>query len=324
MKPALYFLALAVALAGVAPAQTAAAPQEQRPTQPAPPAQQQASPAPSAPPAPAGPKLPQARTQEEFQAFQDVLNPPTDATETNCTTTDNDTRCTTRPAPDIARAEAKAAEFETRFPDSELKGMLYEQMMLRAQTGNPDKAVEFGRKAIKFGPDRALAPIITATALVESTRETDLDRDEKLAEAMKHAQDGLGKIDSTALPSTVTPEQATAIRDQLRFLAHNALGMAEYTKKNYPAAEKHLKASLQYAAARPDAVAYFRLALAQDQQGKYAEALQSAEKAVELANPQDPARASIVAERDRLKKLTGQAGATPAPAKPAAPAPPKQ
>ncbi len=267
----------------------------QPPAQTMPGAQQQPPPA-QQPPAP--PRQPQAKSPEEYQAFMAVLN-----------------------TPDLTAADVAAREFEAKFPQSELRGMLYEQLMLKSQeSNNADRAVDFGRRAIQLSPNSALALITTATYLAERTRDTDIDKDEKLADAMKFAERGLANVDTMALPPHLPAEQVTAVKNQLRTMGHNSLGAAEFTKKNHAAAEKHFKEAIKYLGDRPDPITFFRLALALDKQDKYAEALQAAERSVQLAEPQDPATPAMVAERDRLKKLAGAPAAsttpTPPPQKP--------
>lgn len=256
-------------------------PQQQQQQQP-PSAQQQQPPATQQP---AQPRQPQAKSQEEYQAFMAVLNNP-----------------------DLTAADVGAREFEAKFPQSELKSMLYEQLMLKSQeSNNADKAVDFGRRAIEANPNSALALITTATYLAERTRETDIDKDEKLADAMKFSERGLANVDTMALPPNLPAEQVTAVKNQLRAMGHNSMGAAEFTRANNAAAEKHFKEAIKFLGDRPDSITFFRLALALDKQNKYAEALQAAERSVQLANPQDPATPAMVAERDRLKKLAGGA-----------------
>src|SRR5579862_5664610 len=108
---------------------------------------------------------PQAKTQPEFDAYQKaiVLNDP-------------------------AAMEAAATDFATKFPDSELRKPLYLTNMRLYQSSNPDKTVEIGRKVLAIDPDDPEALVTVASVLAERTRDTDLDKDQRLDEAMKMAQ----------------------------------------------------------------------------------------------------------------------------------------
>lgn len=284
-------VAMAAAQAGTTPAQPATAqpkpsPAAQTGTTAVPPAT-----TPRKPP-------PAAKTPEEGAAYQAIASNS-----------------------DLTAAEAAAKEFESKFPQSELRSVVYSVLMTRyQQANNGEKAVEMGRKVLQFNPDHTIALVMTATVLAERTRDTDLDRDARYAEAMKDAQHALDTIDTgLVLRADVTDEQWKSAKAILSSMAESAMGMVELKRKNPAQAEKHYRAAVELDAARPDAVIFLRLALALDQQNKYAEALAAANRAVELS----AATGGTVAdwakqEQSRLSALTGQKPPAPAPA----PAPP--
>lgn len=321
MKRAFILAVALVAAAVIAAAQTA--PAAQQPPTPAPkqtaPGQAAPAPAPTqitpgqAAPAPATPApgrtQPQAQTQAEFQAYQAAAAKTTPA--------------------DV---EAAASAFATQFPTSELRTLLYLHSMREYQnSNNAEKTLEVGRKVLSVDPNNPEALVTVATVLSERTRETDLDRDERLAEAIRDAQKALQTVDTDLIiPPNAPPDRVEAAKSTLRGMAYAALGTVEMTKKNYPLAETNLKQAVQLASSQPDAVSWLRLAVVLDQEKKYAEALQAANKAVEYSTNMPQANNLAKMERDRLQKLVGAAPAsvpgatpeaTPAP-KPATPTPP--
>jgi len=88
-------------------------------------------------------------------------------------------------------------------------------------------------------------------------------------------------------------------------MAHSALGMVELSQKNDAASEQHFKETIQLNGSQTDPLIYMRLALAQDHQKKYAEALTSARTAVQNAPANSPLQGLAQQEVDRLVKLTG-------------------
>lgn len=237
---------------------------------------------------------PAAKTPEEHTAYQAIL--------TN---------------QDLAAAEAAAKDFGTKYPQSELRNPIYQNLMYRyQQTNDAAKTVEMGRKALQLDPDNPMALVTVGSVISERTRPTDLDRDQRLAEATsdaQHALDGMDKWLATA--PGITDEQAKGVKPLLISASHAILGMVELTRKNPAGAEKHYRISLDANPANPDPVTLLRLALALDLQNKYAEALTFANRAVELS----AAGGGVLAEwakqeQGRLAKLTGQ---TPAPPQPA-------
>jgi tetratricopeptide (TPR) repeat protein len=316
MKRAFILTLALIAVAGIVAAQTAPAtqpsptpaPAQTAPAQAAPaatpkpitPSQAAPAPAPSAP----GRSQPQAQTQAEFKAYQ---------------------AASAKTAP--ADVEAAANDFAAQFPASELRTLLYLRAMREYQNANnADKTVDMGRKALSADPNNPEALVTVATVLSERTRETDLDRDERLAEAIRDAQKALQTVDTDlVVPPNVPPDRVQAAKNSLRSMAYAALGTVEMTKKNYPQAETNLKQAVQMEGSQPDPVSWLRLAVVLDQEKKYEEALQAANKAVEYSANMPQANNLAKMERDRLQKLVGAAtapgstpAATPAP-KPATP-----
>jgi len=220
---------------------------------------------------------------------------------------------------DLAAAETAAKDFEIKYPQSELRTVLYLRLMYQYQQANDaGKTVEMGRKALQFDRDNPMPLLTVATVLAERTKDTDLDRDQRLAEATQDAQHALDGMDTwLATAPGITDEQAQGIKPVLIAMAHSAMGMVEDLRKNPAAAEKHYRTAVEANPAQPDAFTVLRLALALDAQKKYAEALTVANRAVELsATAGGPVADWSKAEQNRLTRLTGQAPPPPAPTPP--------
>lgn len=247
-----------------------------------PPAGQAAGPAAAAP---QGKRPPQAKTQPEFEAYKAVVAQP-----------------------DAAAMEKAADDFATKFPDSELRVLLYKATMQKyQQTNNADKMLDVARKALNYDADDPEALLGVAQVLAERTRDTDLDKDQRLAEAKKNAERALVTID-TDLPTTGVPaEQLNAFKGFLRSEAYAILGTLSFNAKNWAEAEPNLRKSIDAFPQQVDAVAVFRLAVALDMQNKIPEALKYADQAVDLTKDRPDSAAGKAArdERDRLTKLSG-------------------
>jgi tetratricopeptide (TPR) repeat protein len=147
-----------------------------------------------------------------------------------------------------------------------------------------------------------------------------LDRDEKYVEALRDAETAIKNIDNIYFPPNLTPQQISDTKNDILSLAHASMGFIEMARKNYGISEQHLKDAVAINSGQPDPTNYLRLAVVQDNQRKYDEAMVNADKAISLAQAQNNAPLLNMAknEKDRLTKLS--AGAPPA-AKPAAPVP---
>jgi tetratricopeptide (TPR) repeat protein len=250
---------------------------------------------PNAPPA--GKRPPQAKTQPEFDAYQAAM----------------------KNANDAAAMEKAADDFAAKFPDSELRVLLYRIAMHGYQSSNnAEKMADMAQKVLQIDPDDPEALIGAAEVIAERTRDTDLDKDQRYAEAQKDAQRALQTVDTdVAIPAGTPQERIDAYKGFLRSSAYSILGTLAFNQKNYAEAESQFRKSIDALPSQPDPVVVLRLAIALDNQGKYPEALKEANRAVELTQENTSAGTLARRERDRLVQLTGGSNPAPAPKPPA-------
>jgi tetratricopeptide (TPR) repeat protein len=241
---------------------------------------------------------PVAKTQEEFKAYNDAAAKP-----------------------DGPSAEAAADEFAQKYPQSELRAALYQHAMsLYQSANNSDKVIEMGHKALAIEPDNAPALVTIATFLVNRTRDTDLDRDERIAEAKKDAQKTIELANAgEAVPAGTPPDQAASFKDAMVSMAYAALGTIDFKDKNYPAAEQNLRKSLEPSQAQPDPISYYTLALTLQRENKTSDALDATNKCLDLSKDSPQVASYCKNLQGYLQKLVSNPPAKPA--TPATPAP---
>ena len=257
-----------------------------------PPATGQASPAPK--------RAPQAKTQPEFDAWK--------AAAANT---------------DVAALEKAADDFANKFPDSELRVLLYQTAMrLYQNANNAEKTEAMGRKVLSIDGDNPEALVIVAEVIAERTRDTDIDKDQRFGEAIAMAQKATKTVDTDiSVPAGTPQEKIDAYKSFLRSSAYSSLGTIDFKKENYTAAKENFQKSIDAFPSSPEPGVVLRLALAIDKQataevdrekqGKlYAEALKVANRAVEMAKDMPAILPTATRERDRLQQLTG--GTAPA------------
>jgi tetratricopeptide (TPR) repeat protein len=233
--------------------------------------------------APAGKRPPQAKTQPEFDAYKAAIA-----------------------LTDPAAQEKAANDFATKFPDSELRPVLYKSAMHGyQQANNADKMREMAEKILTYDPDDPEALLGVSQVISEKTRDSDLDKDQKLAEARKDAERALTTIDTDIPTSGPSPEQLAAYRGFLRSEAYEILGTLDFNAKKYPDAETTLKKSIDAYPQQVDPVAVLRLSLTLDQENKYPDALKYANQAVDLTKEGTAAGDAARKEKDRLVQLIG-------------------
>jgi tetratricopeptide (TPR) repeat protein len=244
--------------------------------------------------APQGKRPPQAKTQPEYDAYKSAVA-----------------------LTDAAAAEKAADDFAAKFPDSELRVMLYKAAMrLYQRAGDSDKTMESGRKGLALDGDDPELLVTVANELAEKTHDTDLDKDQRLEEAAKMAQKATETVDTdVSIPPGTPQDQVDAYKGQLRSFAYSIMGTIEFKKDNFTGAETDLRKSIDAFPSQPDPVVVLRLAISLDRQGKYPDALKEANHAVELTQEGTNAGKLARQERDRLNQLVG--GTAAAPPKPA-------
>ncbi len=291
MRSKFAILALLLLAATLAVAQTQVRPpQPQQSPYPVPtpnpgaqPQPQTQTPPPSTPPpaAASGHKVLQAKSQDELKAYQDAMSKT-----------------------DPAQIDTAADAFAAKYPKSELKAALFVRAMnLYAQANNAEKMIELGRKAIAADPTNPVSLVQIGSALVEGTRDTDMDRDQRLAEAAKDSQGAIDNIDQLMVPADASAERIAAVKASILTMAHDTLGMVDLNKKDAAGAEQEFLKAVDTSKAQPEAVVFLRLSVAQDQLKKYQEALNSANKAVQYAPPGSAAQNLAKQQQERLKTL---------------------
>ena len=238
--------------------------------------------------APAGKRPPQAKTQPEFDAYKAAVA-----------------------LTDAAAQEKATTDFATKFPDSELRPVLYKAVLhAYQQANNADKMMEVAQKVLSYDPDDPEALLGVAQVLAERTRDSDLDKDQRLAEARKDAQRALVTVDTDVPASGYPPEQLNAFKAFLRSDAYAILGTLDFNAKAWADAEGNLRKSIDAFPQQVDPIAVFRLSVALDMQNKYPEALKYANQAVDLTKEGTSAGDAARKEKDRVTQLLN--GAPPA------------
>ena len=173
MKRAAVILAI-LSFTAWAAAQTGGQPAKQNP-----PATGQAAPAPLAK------RPPQAKTQPEFDAYKLAVA-----------------------STSVADLEKAADDFATKFPESELRVLLYQNAMrLYQNANNAEKTEAMGRKVLALDADNPEALVIVSEVIAERTHDSDIDKDQRFGEAITMANKAMQTIDTDISVPAGTPQE---------------------------------------------------------------------------------------------------------------------
>jgi tetratricopeptide (TPR) repeat protein len=208
--------------------------------------------------------------------------------------------------------EKAADDFAAKFPNSDVRVLLYRAAMSSYQNaGNPEKMVSMGMKVLAIDKDDPEALIGIAEILEERTGPTDLDRQQRAEQVVEYANHALKTLDTDlAVPAGTSPDRIDAYKKYLRSTALAIIGTIYYKQEHFAEAETKLRDAMETDAANPDPVVVLRLALALDQQKKYSDALEQANRAVELTQEGTDLGRMARNERDRLLVRTSGSGAS--------------
>jgi len=205
-----------------------------------------------------------------------------------------------------ASMEKAADDFSAKYPASELKVYLYSKALHEYQSeNNPAKMLIMGRKVLQLDPDNSIALVLIATVLADSLDQGDKDREQKIADIKKNATHALETVDSGFVPpANATTEEITGYKKTLQSMAHSALGIMALKSDEDATAEKELQLAAQLNVTQPDPYIWYHLALAQDHQKKYDEALVSVNRALQYATNNVDLSQLAKGEQKRLQTLT--------------------
>jgi tetratricopeptide (TPR) repeat protein len=186
---------------------------------------------------------------------------------------------------DPAAKIKKIDDFVRKFADTEFKTVLYTQAaQLAERMGDGTKVIIYCDLALESDP-KAYQPMLMISAeLARSTRENDLDKDDKLAKAEKYARQGMEIVPTAPKLNPQIPDpQWEEIKKEFVGDAHRDLGMIASVKKKYDVAIAEFKQAVEIPH-DPDAATFVRLAAAYNDNKQPNEALDVLAKMP--ANPQ--------------------------------------
>ncbi len=233
---------------------------------------------------PAQAKGPQAKSQGELQAVQALF-----------------TAAQNQANPD---AVIKAAEdLTTKYADSDFKEYALQfEATAYQQKGDVEKAQIYGEKVLQINPKSFQTMLMLGEILATHTRENDLDRAEKMAQADKYLNGAITTLQTAPKPNPNLPdEQWEQAKKQIMAQAHNDLGLMALTSKKYDAAITEFKTAVDM---DPQAAYSVRLASAYQDSGKHQEAIDICKKLLE--DPQLHPQIKAVAQQIQKAAESGK------------------
>ncbi len=207
-----------------------------------------------------------------------------------------------------------AEELVTKFADTEFKSLaLYYIAESFQMKGDHDKTILYAERTLEADPNHYQAMLLLSNILAQRTREFDLDKEEKLAAAEKHAKKAMELIPAAPKPNPNLPdEQWEAEKKFNTAQALQSMGMIAMARKNFDSAIDLLKKAADTAPSGKEGY-LVRLGVAYRQAGKYDEAIATLDQVMNMAdaNPQF----KQFAQAEKARATQAKSAAKPAEAK---------
>jgi tetratricopeptide (TPR) repeat protein len=186
---------------------------------------------------------------------------------------------------DPDRRLGMAAEFEKKYPSSPLLSYVYTAAAKANQDkGNLDEAIATARKSLKLDADNTFSLIIIALALPQPKELQGGGKEvgERLQEAKADANRALALLDKLKQRPDETDTQFQERKGALAADAHFAIGMAETQQDHYEDALAQYQLAIS-STSKPTFQYYYRLAETYASVGQVSQAIDTLQKASELA-----------------------------------------
>ncbi len=203
----------------------------------------------------------------------------------------------------IAAAEALI----TGFADTDFKELaLFFEARAYQQKGDLVKAQVYAERVLEVNPKNYQATLLLGEVLAQTTRENDLDKEEKLTKADKDLNATIENLKTATKPNPqMTDKDWDDARKQMTAEAHSALGLVAMTRKKNDAAIAEFKTASEL---DPQPAYLVRQASALQAAGKNDDAIALCDKV--LADPQLHPQIKQVAQGVRATAV--KAGGKPA------------
>jgi len=199
----------------------------------------------------------------------------------------------------------------TNFADTEFKIFLLQDALHLEQTkGDFAQVVFYGERILEVDPKNAFALVTLAGETARHTREFDLDKEEKLAKADKYAKAALDASKDMPKPRPdITDAQWEDAKKDLQAQAYEALAQSAALRKKYDDAVADYKQAIAVQAT-PDPATWVRLGQTYEDSGKFDDATDAFDKAINTPNVNPKVKQIAQAKKDEVAKRKG-AGSKP-------------
>ena len=198
----------------------------------------------------------------------------------------------------------KIDDFLAAFADSDFKpALLDEAVEVAAEKNDYPLAMAWGQRDLDANPKSYVAMASLALVTANNTKEFDLDKDQKLKQADKWANDALATLKTSPRPFQFPEDRWPEIKKSFEASCHQALGLVAMVQKKYDVSSTEFQAAYDL---MPESSYLVRKGEAQTKDRKYDDAVATFDKV--LAAPDANAVVKRIAENMKQNALRAKGG----------------
>jgi tetratricopeptide (TPR) repeat protein len=215
-------------------------------------------------------------------------------------------------APSIDVKLQKTDDFLAAFPDSDYKQYLLDRAAeIAADKNDYPLTMAWGQRDLDGNPNSFVAMLSLAKTTAATTKEFDLDKEKKLADAEKWVNSALDLLKTVPRPAWFPEDKWPVVKKYYESSGHQTLGMIAMARKKFDAAAAEFQTAFDI---MPEPAYLIHVGEASIKGGKYDNAIGAYDKV--LATPDLNPVVKQVAEREKNDALRRKG--VPRPAAPAA------
>ena len=226
-------------------------------------------------------------------------------------------------APDLDSQIKAAEEVLAKYADTDFKAdLLFTIADAYQRKGDNVKMQVHLERTLEADPNHFQAMLLLANAIAQKTREFDLDKEEKLSAAEKHAKKAMELIPNAPKPAPNVPDEQWELEKKASLAqAYQALGLVAMVRKDFSGAISQFEKGVEASPSDPRTMVF--LGVASSKAAKYDEAIAAFDKVMNMADAPTQFKQYAQAERARAMQLKAAAskGTSATPAQPAVPQP---
>ena len=191
-----------------------------------------------------------------------------------------------------------------KYKDTEFKAVALAMAAEAAQQkGDSPTAIVYGNRALEADAKNFQAMLLVAGQLAQTTREFDLDKDEKVKRATTLSNDAIAAVNAAAKPNPqLTDDQWAGIKKDLIAQSHETLGVLASVDKKWDAAIAEFKTAVE-GESTPEPTTMLRLAATYNNAKQYDQATAMADQVLALPSAPDKFKKIAQDEKQRAAKL---------------------